>query len=193
MIPSRYNRLGASKHLRRLSYIESTGTQYIDTGVSPDFANGDELEVSFYAASYSGNDPCVFGSRQSPAINGFYVISNVRIVVCDSDGFSAINKQSGPGDFTFKVNNSRIVVNNSEVEMPKRVTCAFPMYIFQLNNNGRTISPYSGAKLYDWKYYHDGSLAQHLVPALLRGVPGLWDTVSRTFLTNSGTGTFNYA
>ena len=46
----------------------------------------------------------------------------------------------------------------------------------------------------DWKYWRNGTLAQHLIPVLDRsGVPCLYDTVTRTLIYNAGTGTFNYA
>ena len=75
------------------------------------------------------------------------------------------------------------------------ITSDYPVYLFALNNGGSSLSEYfaTNMKLYYFKYYHNGTLAQHLVPALNNGVPCLYDEVSGTFKYNAGTGTFNYA
>ena len=192
MLPDRYNRLGVDRPLRFVSYIESTGTQYINTGVAPDFAGGDEIEIKYTLGAYTGYAPCVFGSRASGVRNGVYVLA-ASGTVADGDGtYSFIVPNSGT--VTMRINDSTITANGNATVMPRRVTTALPMFLFALNNYGTgTYGIYNGLRISDWKYYHNGELAQHLVPALLQGVPGMWDMVSRTFLTNAGTGTFNYA
>ena len=78
--------------------------------------------------------------------------------------------------------------------MTKRVTCTYNMFLFALNNTGTPFGYYPDMKLYDWKYWRNGTLAQHLVPVLDRsGVPCMYDTISRTLKYNAGTGTFDYA
>ena len=79
--------------------------------------------------------------------------------------------------------------------MPERVSCAVSMTIFALKNGNGTIqSYYSDMKLYEWKYWKNGTLAQHLVPALdFNKVPCMYDLVSGTYYYNAGTGTFKYA
>lgn len=177
---------------RRLQYLESTGTQYIDTGIKPDFANGDKVEASFYKAEFTGTSPCIFGSRQSTVLNGLYVLG-YSIVVADNSAYSTVAWNSPVGNYVMRVNDSAIQVNNYTYEMPKRVTCTYPMYLFALNSNNSMIVPYSGMKLYYWKYWKNGVLTQHLIPVLDKdGVPCMYDEVSKQFLYNKGSGTFNY-
>lgn len=194
MIPSRMNPLGIFQY-RRLQYIASTGTQYIDTGVKPDFAGGDSIEISFYSAAYtSGLAPCIFGSRESGVRNGVYCLP-INLTAADSDGYNSVSIPLTEGNHDLTVNNTEILADGSSSTMPRRVTCGLPIYLFALNNYGTgTYGIYSGMRLYDWKYYRAGTLAQHLVPAMdRRGVPCLYDTVTRTLKYNAGTGTFNYA
>lgn len=40
------------KTFRQLAYIQSTGTQYIDTGVVPSFSNFEIKFTDFYVVSY---------------------------------------------------------------------------------------------------------------------------------------------
>lgn len=193
MIPTLTDPMGISFAGRRLQYIESTGTQYINTGVKPDFANGDSVEIRVYKSDGSGN-MCLFGSRQTPALNGFYALGQT-LVSCDASGYASAPFLEN-GFISMSVDDAYIRYGDTEIAQTKRVTCAYQMYLFALNNGGiySGMKFYSGMKLYDWKYYHNGVLAQHLIPVLDRsGVPCLYDTVTRTLKYNAGTGTFNYA
>ena len=192
MLPDRYNRLGIDRPLRFVSYIESTGTQYIDTGVAPDFAGGDSIRISFYRANYTGSQPCVFGSRETGVKNGVYLLA-VNGYVADADGYSIVISQITTGDHVMSSSDAAVTFDGTDFTMPRRVTCGLQIFLFALNDGGVTYGIYSGMRLYDWKYYRSGVLAQHLVPALFQGVPGMWDTVSRTFYGNAGMGVFNYA
>ena len=194
MIPTLTNPLGISPaYGRRLQYLESTGTQYIDTGVAPDFAGGDSVEIRFDSAEYSGLAPCVFGSRESGVLNGVYLLQG-GFIVADSEGYSTIG-HNFTGNNVFTVSDTAVKLNDLSFAMPRRVTCGLPIFLFALNNYGTgTYGIYAGMKLYDWKYYRNGMLAQHLIPVLDKsGVPCLYDTVTRTFKYNAGTGTFDYA
>ncbi len=191
MIPYRMNPMGISPAGRHLQYLESTGSQYIDTGVAPDFAGGDSVEIRFDSAEYSGLAPCVFGSRESGVRNGVYLLP-ISFTAADSDGFSTINRYAS--HFSI-VSDTVVTLDEESFAMPRRVTCGLPIFLFALNNYGTgTYGIYAGMKLYDWKYYRNGMLAQHLIPVLDKsGVPCLYDTVTRTFKYNAGTGTFDYA
>ena len=176
-----------------VAYLESTGTQYINTGVLPDFANGDEIEIKYTLASYTGAAPAVFGSRETGVKNGVYALANGGMVA-DSSGYSAFSVPAS-GSVTLRINDSQIIVNGTTTTMPRRVTCGLPMFLFALNNYGTgTYGIFNGLKITEWTYRQNGAVAQHLVPALdANNVPCLWDTVSNAAKYNAGSGTFNYA
>ena len=195
MIPCRMNPLGLPMtYGKRLQYIASTGTQYINTGIAPDFANGDSVEISFFRADYTGTTPVIFGSRESGIRNGVY-LQPFNLIVADENGYSSVDFTiMSVGDHTVKVG-SVLTVDGTDYTIPRSVTCGLPLFIFALNNYGYgALVFFSGMRLYDWKYYRAGTLAQHLVPVLDRaGVPCLFDTVTRTLKYNAGTGAFDYA
>ena len=193
MIPTRFNRLGLPP-FRRVAYLESTGTQYIDMGIAPDFAGGDSIRISFHKADYPSYAPCVFGSREAGAKNGVYLLGN-GLTVSDADGYSSVIFQITTGDYVMSISDTAVTFDGTDYAMPRRVTCGLPLFVFALNNDGTGVyGIYSGMRLYDWKYYRNGKLAQHLVPVLDKsGVPCLFDEVTRTFEYNAGTGVFNYA
>ncbi len=195
MIPTLNHPLGMP-YGRHLQYLECTGTQYIDTGVAPDFAGGDSVVIYFYGAAYSGASPCSFGSRESGVRNGIYLLGTNNFTVCDNAGYNSVGLPfMPPAELMFAVSDNEISANGNAYTMPRRVTCGLPIFLFALNNYGTgTYGIYAGMKLYDWKYYRNGMLAQHLIPVLDKsGVPCLYDTVTRTFKYNAGTGTFDYA
>lgn len=194
MIPTLTNPMGLSFIGRRLQYIESTGTQYINTGITPDYANGDSTSINVYMAAYTGSAPCAFGSRESGTRNGIYYLPN-GFYVADSEGYTGFAFANPYGNHTLSVSDTDIIYDSTTYTMPRHVTCGLPIYLFALNNYGTgTAVIYNGMKLYDWKYWRNGTLAQHLIPVMDRsGVPCLYDTVTRTLVYNAGTGTFNYA
>ena len=199
MIPTLTNPLGISPaYGRRLQYLESTGTQYIDTGVKPDFAGGDSVEISYFRADYTGQMPCVCGSREITLRNGFHLLAN-NYAVYGSDGYKTYGVDQGfpvtQANCTIAVNDNYVVINGTQrISMPYRVTCSLAMTLFAMRHGISILVYYSGMRLYEWKYWRNGTLAQHLIPVLDRSsVPCLYDTISRTLKYNAGTGTFNYA
>lgn len=186
--------MGYSPYLRRLEWIGSTGTQYINTGVMPDFAGGDSVEIHAYRGSFTGAQPCLFGSRETGIRNGVYALPGV-ITMCDSSWRTENFTEYTIGDYSAYVNDATIVVNGATFSVDRRVTCGLPIFLFALNNYGtETYGIYSGMKLYSWKYCRNGVLAQDLIPVLDRsGVPCMFDTVTKNRFYNAGTGTFDYA
>jgi len=191
MLPFVENQMGNLPY-GRLQYIESTGTQYINTGIAPDFAGGDSIEISFYGASYTGAAPCITGSRETNVRNGIYILPQ-GITFADGNGYTSVALLF-TGNLTVKIG-STLILDDNEYTVPKAVTCGLPIFLFALNNYGTgTYGIYSGMRLYEWKYWQNGTLAQHLLPAMNNNsVPCLYDLVTGNYYYNAGTGTFNYA
>jgi len=78
MIPTTFNTMGygGNRGYIPLDYIESTGTQYIDTGILYDYTKNGVLHVEQYG--YNPNSgSATFGARNTGANNGLYIIKNV--------------------------------------------------------------------------------------------------------------------
>ena len=208
MIPTLNHPLGMP-YARRIQYLASTGTQYIDTGVKPDYAGGDTVSIRFMAATVPGTSAYqVFGSRDTATRNGFNffvdgrVVPHIRYVSCDNAGYTIGGYNSVPfsyGDIlTVDVNDSTVSLAGPDYSdtqsVYRSVTSDYPVYLFCLSLAGTAMDNYPGMRLYDWKYYRNGTLAQHLIPVLDKsGVPCLYDTVTHTLKYNARTGTFDYA
>lgn len=181
----------ANSYKRDLAYLESTGTQYINTDIKPDFANGDSIELHYYGPD-AQSVVATFGSRGTNVTNGVYQAGS-NIVFCDSNGYTAV-PFNYRNEHTLSINNVNIVDNgNILATVPRQVTSAKNIYLFAFNSNETISNYYSGMKLYEWKYYKNGVLAQHLIPVMNNDdVPCLYDKVTATFKYNAGTGQFNY-
>ena len=183
----------ANSYKRNLAYLESTGTQYIDTGVKPNFPNNDEIYISFYGAEYSGSSPAIFGSRQSDLRNGVYALGG-NVTVLDADGYTS-HAFDLVGNRWVKMDNLKVTSNgrNYEYTLTRHPNCTYSIYLFALNNGGNTYGIYNGMKIYEWKYYQNGELKQWLIPVMNNDdIPCMYDLVNGTFKYNAGTGQFNY-
>ena len=184
-----------------LQYIESTGTQYIDTGIK---------SASTIKAEFVVDRPI------SPASGSVWVPMGTTL---DNNGqFSIFESTNGSGDKYVALTYG--VVNGSTVDASAGAT-AFAQSKFVLDggvltidNGVKTITPPQagttfstqndiwlflrpntnvgvGVKMYYCKLWDNGTLVRDFVPAKdASGVVGMFDTVSGTFFTNAGTGEF---
>lgn len=70
-----------------------------------------------------------------------------------------------------------------------------PMYLFAINSGGihdYQVTPVKISKFIVYNHYEDTDPIMNLIPCYRKSdsKPGMWDTVSHTFFTNSGTGEF---
>ena len=181
-MPSRY---------QEVEYIESTRTQYIDTGLIP--------KVTFkYKIKYSLNsieNQTLFGSRTS----GTYNTSRNQI-------YFNVNSNSLEGAKTYLlniygVNNVDLDIvptQNVIVETPiiQNENCVLenatrPIYLFALNNQG-SAGVLAKTKMYYLQIYDNGTLVRNFIPVYdtLTNKYGMWESVQGKFYGNDGTGDF---
>ena len=188
MIPTVTNPMGISLYSRRLQYLASTGTQYIDTGIKPQ--EGFAAEVRFLVPS-DGLFSC--GARAGG-------VKNIRITANPNytdyafgPTFQRIS-ESNLTEHTVKIcadgrfYRDGVLVYSGSGEY----TTDYNFYLFALNQPGDPVGMGKG-KLFSAILTVNDTVVENLFPALFRGVPCMYDTVSRTFKYNAGTGTFNYA
>ena len=180
----------------QLEYIESTGTQYIDTGFKP---NQDTRVVAEVELKIDGNNYFLFGARYSTSnnsttaatfgFNAYQTFYRTHYRDGYSDFASAV---SYDGKFTIDKNKNVTTLNDKEVITRTYTTFSAPcnMVIFAVNTNGK-VGTYGKAKVYSFKIYDNGTLVRDFIPCKNpSGVVGLYDLVNDKFYPNSGTGTF---
>ena len=185
----------------QLEYIESTGTQYINTGVvlksdatittvgqflnitstSPltmwgfmglyrnfprwgcsVFSNQWLMDLNYTTSQYNAN------TNKHTFVN----TTNGVTYDCLVDGVSLYGRKDVPSPDTYTSN-------------------VLSVYLFARNNNNNA-GNFSSSRIYSFNIVQDDIEVINLIPARRNSdnVLGMYDTVSQTFYTNAGTGTF---
>lgn len=176
----------------KLEYIQSTGTQYINSEFTPNQDTRVYTECVFPTAS---STQALFGSRTSSSANQFQFVTSGNYY--RSDYYTAVSNVTNAsyGTAKYYVDKAKNVFDlngdHSLTQTYAAFTCPGPMYIFATNNNGSVYAQASAA-IGVFRVYNNGVLARDYYPAKLiaNGTIGLWDAVSSTLFTNAGTGTF---
>ena len=180
--------------LVELEYIESTGTQYIDTGFKPNQDTRISTTADFPSSGTAWR--WLYGGRTSANSNslGFLRADNNAYRF---DYASSINTLTTKltGKFIIDSNKNKCYINNELVFTATYTpfTSSANIYIFNCNDNGVLHSSTgTSAKLYSCKIYENGTLVRDFVPVKRTSDNqcGLWDKVTKAFYPNAGTGTF---
>ena len=173
----------------QLEYIQSSGSQYINTGFKPNQDTKISITVDFPLSGTTW----LYGSRTSAGSNslGFLCESGSKYRF---DYASSVNELSTKptGKFTIDSDKNKCYINGELVVTATYTTFASPvnMYIFNNNNNG-SLSGGSSAKLYNCSIYDNGVLIRNFIPCKNEsGAVGLYDSVNNQFYQNDGSGTF---
>ena len=188
----------------QVDYIESSGTQYIDTGILPNSNIGFEIDFIPHNNFATSGARTIFGSRTTWKSNGYQLTT---YTAGDLNG----------GHFLFGTNDTASLIRHSAY-MQKDVRCqiSFLNGIFKAANGNETNiqgtfsnvnkniylfgcienSPLelSTTTLYKLKFYDNGNLVRDFIPCYRNSDKevGLYDLVNNVFYINQGTGTFGY-
>lgn len=182
-----------------LNYLQSSGTQYIDSGFCDD--NGVLYDFKVEFPSLTSNTSIVFGTTSSSYRQylGFTTSSTILGLGTGSVSPSHSYQSNVPYvcSGSFKKGQISVVVNNESVysaTTSPSYSNSHTLYIFgTYNHNNNTVTNKSTEKLYYLNLYDtNGVLERGLIPAERKsdGVLGYFDTVYGVFYTNIGSGTF---
>jgi hypothetical protein len=186
-----------------LQYIESTGTQYIDTGYIPNSNTRWELDNEYTETPpskyfYNGLYQVATG-LQAARFDIALVVSGMvldygAINIVNSNTSSFINTR-----YTYVVDakNNKWAYNDTTGSFPSysnMTTITKPLYLFA-RNDGSGVDRFAKQRTYSSKIYDDGILVRDFVPAKnSSGVVGMYDLAdsnpATAFHTNAGTDDF---
>lgn len=199
---------GASEVLppeyERYSYIESTGTQWIDTEIEPDYNT--KIRCQFTCFDNNGSTyASPFGEAQNDGSIQVVKQINSNTVYAifgrnTTDTYNLVTETYWYDDLVdLEISKDGVVQNGVQV------VSAFSNNVFD-TSNPRSIYLFATRAsnsdyaqrivktiLYEYWAYQNGVLVQHLVPVYKRGSgggPGLYDLTRQKFLTNRGSGDF---
>ena len=176
-----------------LEYIQSSGTQYIDTGRK--LTQDSDITIDFSIVGEIKRDAGVFGSRESASKNNLTLFQNMDPIVFTGDFSEYKNHRfsvtSSLERTKIRMYKAGVWVNDilkkswSDVADFETPTNGL---IFDVGNNNWT-----GRKAIMQLYSYTDGDAQRLVPCLdTNGVPCLYDLIGKTALYNQGTGAFTW-
>lgn len=199
-----YKIYGKSEHeelpdeYQQIEYIESTGTQYIDTGIKTNTTTS-RYETKINPSSVSGT-MCIFGTRNNTtadqrAMNVFIIDGTFRLDWLSGNGSYTVRNISSNTEYAISITRGLATINN--VNHTSRNTTSidgsYTFYVGSLNNAGSVYPKGFSGKIYYSKLYNNNILVFDGVPCYRKSDNeiGMYDLVSNTFFTNAGTGKFN--
>ena len=185
-----------------LDFIESTGTQYVNTGVK--CASNVAMQAQFYNARSASKH--FMGARtayQQNALGLSFQVESGSEGYCVAWGSKVVQKLLGRSltegvgdrfhDFTFggqyllldgRFGNSAIADQSFASDLD--------IYAFTVNNGGMPHNQMSAIRIAGLKMYRNGSLVRDYIPVMPTNslAPGLYDLQNDVFYGNVGTGQF---
>lgn len=176
-----------------LSYIESSGTQYIDTGYKPN--SNTRVVLSGSGFSLSGNNQGLFGARAAFTEDTFCFLSTSSAYRSDYGTANDSVPQGTNLSSYFLLDKDKNVckVNGTVVQSAVQTfTCSYNLYICAINTANTVDRIIDKVKIYYCQIYDNGVLVRDFVPAKKSGIVGLYDRIEKKMYANSGTGEFKY-
>ena len=186
----------------KLEYLQFNGAQWIDTGITPNQDSRVRITVmptsdtadtrvggAFGGTSYTDKTFGIyFGGDKK-----LYFCYNSDTLILDSNG-QQVEKQVNAKYF-FEINKNRFYVNEQQVGSGPSVTFtaheSFRIGMMHMSTFGYPFEGFFTGRIYDFAMWDNGHLVRSMIPAKnSSNVLGMFDTVSQTFFTNAGTGTF---
>lgn len=173
-----------SSGLVELEYIESTGTQYIDTGIKASKNLKVEADIDVSAASgwvmilgdYTSGSYFSWW-RQNTTMYAYYGSNNKTLAELTGKRKYISNNTNN----IWSIDTSKITVTPNSSDFSKNGN---NLYLFSVNNGGNYNK--ASMKLYSCKIYDNGTLVRDFIPAkrISDGMCGLWDKVNYKFYTD---------
>ena len=179
---------------QEVDYIQSSGTQYIDTGMKLNQNSKVELKVSDITyGSYK-----LFGSRSSATSNNYSILTTGSGLVLDFQNYNNNRLSASNLDnvITLSMSNQKLQANDTSKNIGTYTNFTTPSNAYIFNGAGSFPNQYglASAKLYYCKIWQDNVLVRDLIPCYRKNdnAIGLYDKVNDVFYANAGTGTFTY-
>ena len=181
-----------------VQYLQSSGTQYIDTGFTPSANAGMMLD---FAPIQRGGTTVVAGSRTSGTNTRFWVnpsvaISSQPLMACgfgDVYTFDGVNYSLG---VRYQVAVNYLASGYAEflghhVSLSTFAGNPWSVYLFAANVSGTaTFAATSTARIYGAAISRGGILVRDFIPVRKGGVGYMYDRISGRLFGNAGTGAF---
>ena len=194
------HRLGMCQSCQPIAYLESTGTQYIDTDYILTHNNSFELKFEtttpFHAMSIFGSRSGGTAPRNISISVGTWGNSGTRVMSDFNNSSAASYRLAVPyvrdKIYVASTNKNERKINeytntnicNDSITTPEKA------YLFNISGSPDTQTKFTG-KVYYCKIWNESSLVRDFIPVLdPNGTPAMFDRVNNQLYYNAGTGQF---
>lgn len=173
----------------RLTYIEATGKQYIDTGYV--VQEDDVIDMYYISTSTTSADKALFGAAESG--NGLWatIYSNSAYVRFGST--ASVTVSNARMRFNLSLRKGKVDVDGSTASPVFATLPTIPLYIFASNNNNSSVNMYGYCRSMGFKISKaSGEVVMDLKPCKRDsdGKVGMLDLVSGQFFASAGSEEF---
>ena len=178
-------------------YLQSSGTQYIDTGYKPKY--NARLDYKYQYDATSPQQQIIFGFYGN--LVGAWYINSSNVIAYSWNNSSGSWTGTGVAVDT-NVHTAMVDGANGKVQMDSSTwnmagthtnNASQNMFLYHMNENGSpaATSAYAKAKIFYFAATENGNYVHIYIPCLNNNnVAGMYDVLTDTFYENAGTGTF---
>jgi hypothetical protein len=174
-----------------VEYLESSGTQYINTEVVPDSTTN--IAINFETLIITGNTGgFFFGCRVSSRSNTFDFLqyyNNKQIFRWDYGTVLRNGPDVAAGLHIVTTSGNNLTLDGTTLTTGAFQATTLPIYLFALNNNG-SATCHPSCRIYSFKIYKSNSLVLDFIPVRVGQVGYMYDKISGTLFGNAGSGNF---
>ena len=202
----------------QVDYIESSGTQYIDTGLKS--TPNTKFDFEFASTKSVGSEyEQVLGSQVAATRNRIYILiggsnniqlqfphdGNTHLYMNNNGTFTTSSssenllyiEQNKKNKIIFDIPNRSLTINDyTSISTGTYDLTSSEYNILLFNRNDTTVptTRLASGKLYNFKWYENNILIRNFIPCYRNSdnKVGLYDLINNVFYTNQGTGSFVY-
>lgn len=180
--------------VNHLNYIQSSGTQYIDTGVLPTQSVKVVIDAEFLQQSSGNYD--LFGARTSGSGPFFFMRArfgqpDFAVRIASAAVVSVPNTSNVADRYSFVLQSGLASVGGNSIAVSTNAfSISKSIFIGALNTESGPLN-YATAKVYSCQIYDNGTLILDYWPAIdPSGVVCMYDKVNKEYAYNAGAGEF---
>ncbi len=179
----------------QIEYLESTGTQYIDTKYIP---TGDDIKIEgkFYLGSYTSIYGAWFAAYSGEDAEGYRIIryENSNDTICYNCGaktqVSGLARALTYTIYNYELTIDKLILNNDTIIHDRReltnVKNTANLCLFARSDGERKVI----GRHYYFKIYKNNILILDLIPVRIGNIGYMYDKISNKIFENQGTGDF---
>ena len=194
---------GICKDVTPLAYLQSSGSQYINSGMTCSDFN--DIEVKFASTNVNSDRNYIYGidfTNSNPKYRSQFSYSKTHFIgygdnpnYIKSTALFTVNLN----DHVLSTDGPNFILDGNTIWTSPgtwpgdRVAVTGPTFIFSNNKDNAGAAQGGPVKIYYFKMYKNSTLVADFVPALdWNNRPGLYDKKRKEMFYNAGSGNFTY-